>query len=326
MDRWEEGFDRWTPRTPNEAESADDTGTNLDRAELFRLARELAEQRQAPVVGADAEIEQLKQSLRERAEAVAARERELTELQRKLERDRPGSRTIALRPKRGDAVDGEALAARERATVERTHALDDRERAVAAGAAELEIEAARLAERELELAEELKTVQTTLAATEAERKLAAAEREQLEERDRAIHEREKTLAAARLELTAERETLETRARDLERQATALAAVSTNDEHPAADRAAEAARERAALAALEERELALAERESKLEDTERELGLRRREVEAERNALLERERRGRRVDDAEQRDPVSRPFAPPSFSEGLASLARSRSRD
>jgi hypothetical protein len=322
MDSWEEGFDKWTPRTPKAAESADETGADLDRDELLRLARELAEQRQAPVVGADSEIVQLKQSLRERAEAVAVRERELTELQRKLERDRPGIRTIGLRPKRADAVDGEVLAARERATAERTHALDDRERAVAAEAAELEAEAARLAEREAELAEELRTVQTTLAATEAERKLAAAEREQLEERDRAIHEREKTLAAARLELAAEREQQEARARDLERQAAALAA---NDERPAPDHAAEAARERAALAALEERELALADRESKLEDSERELALRRRELEAERNSLLERERRRRRIDVAEERDPVARPFAPPSFSEGLASLARSRSR-
>jgi hypothetical protein len=325
MDSWEEGFDKWTPRTPKAAESADETGTDLDRDELLRLARELAEQRQAPVVDADSEIVQLKQSLRERAEAVAARERELTELQRRLERDRPGIRTIALRPKRADAVDGEALAARERATVERTHALDDRERAVAAEAAELEAEATRLAEREAELAEELKTVQATLAATEAERKLAAAEREQLEERDHAIHEREKTLAAERLELAAERERQEARARDLARQAAALAAVSRNDERPATDHAAEAARERAALAAVEERELALANRESKLEDSERELALRRRELEAERNSLLERERRRRRIDVADERDPVARPFAPPSFSEGLASLARSRSR-
>jgi hypothetical protein len=323
MDRWEEGFDTWTPRTPKTAESAEDTGTDLDRAELLRLARELAEQRQAPTVAGDAEIEQLKQSLRERAEAVAARERELNELQRKLERDRPGIRgRIELRPKRGDGVDGEALAARERATVERSHALEDRERAVAAEAAELEAETERLAERERRLAEELKTVQTTLAATEAERELAAAERERLEERDRAIHEREKTLAAARLELAAERQKLEDRARAVERQA---AAASTHDRQPASDHAEAVARERAALVAVEERERALADRETRLEDSERELALRRREVEAERNALLERERRRRRLDVAEAGDPVARPFAPPSFSDGLASLARSRSR-
>jgi hypothetical protein len=322
MDRWEEGFDNWTPRAPKQAEPADDTGTDLDRAELLRLARELAEQRQAPAVAGDPEIERLKQSLRERAEAVAARERELDELQRKLERDRPGIRgRIELRTKRDDAVDGEVLAARERATVERSHALDERERAVAAEAAELEAEAERLAQRELGLAEELKTVQTTLAATEAERELAAAERERLEERDRAIHEREKTLAAARIELAAERQKIEDRARDVERRA---AAVAMRDQ-PAPDDAEAAARERAALVALEERERALADRESRLEDSERELALRRREVEAERNSLLERERRRRRLDVAEAGDPVVRPFAPPSFSEGLASLARSRSR-
>jgi hypothetical protein len=318
MDRWEEGFDNWTPRAPKQAESADDTGTDLDRAELLRLARELAEQRQVPTVAGDPEIERLKQSLRERAEAVAARERELNELQRKLER--PGIRgRIELRPKRGDAVDTEVVAARERATVDRSQALDERERAVAAEAAELEAEAERLAARERELAEELQTVQSTLAATEAERELAAAERQKLEERDRAIHEREKTLAAARLEVVAERQKLEARAREVERQASAL---STHDSRPAAD---VAAREQAALAAVEERERALADRESRLEDSERELGLRRREVEAERNALLERERRRRRLDVADGDDPVARPFAPPSFSEGLASLARSRTR-
>ena len=133
MDSWEEGFDIWTPGTPREAGEADageDTGTDLDRAELLRLARELAERRQAPQTGADAEIEQLKRALRERAEAIAARERELAELQRRLERDRPSVRSLLeLRPKqRGETVDGEALAARERATHERTQALAARER------------------------------------------------------------------------------------------------------------------------------------------------------------------------------------------------------
>jgi len=103
MDSWEEGFDIWTPGTPREAGEADageDTGTDLDRAELLRLARELAERRQAPQTGADAEIEQLKRALRERAEAIAARERELAELQRRLERDRPSVRSLLeLRPK-----------------------------------------------------------------------------------------------------------------------------------------------------------------------------------------------------------------------------------
>ncbi|HEX7582520.1 MAG TPA: hypothetical protein VF321_05480, partial [Gaiellaceae bacterium] len=118
MDSWEEGFDIWTPGTPGKADAGEDTGTDLDRAELLRLARELAERRQAPQTGADAEIEQLKQALRERAEAIATRERELAELQRRLERDRPSVRSLLeLRPRqRGETVDGEALAARERAT------------------------------------------------------------------------------------------------------------------------------------------------------------------------------------------------------------------
>jgi hypothetical protein len=75
MDSWEEGFDTWTPRTPDQADAGDDTGTDLDRAELLRLARELAERRQAGQTGADAEVDRLKQTLRERAEAVATRPR-----------------------------------------------------------------------------------------------------------------------------------------------------------------------------------------------------------------------------------------------------------
>jgi len=130
MDSWEEGFDNWTPPqgTPRAA-PGDDTGTELDRAELLRLARELAESRRVPVAGTDSEVEQLKQSLRERAEAIATREAELAALQRKLERDRTGIRgRLELRPKRADTpVDGEAIVARERATYERAKAGEQRQ-------------------------------------------------------------------------------------------------------------------------------------------------------------------------------------------------------
>jgi hypothetical protein len=82
IDRWEEGFDSWTPRRGGGA--PDDTGVDLDRDTLLRLARELAERRHSEQEHAGAELERLKQSLRERAEAIAARERELAELQTRL--------------------------------------------------------------------------------------------------------------------------------------------------------------------------------------------------------------------------------------------------
>jgi hypothetical protein len=75
-DSWEESFDTW---------SGEDALAEVDREQLLRLARELAERRQAERTEARAEIEQLKQALRERAELVAAHERELVERERLLE-------------------------------------------------------------------------------------------------------------------------------------------------------------------------------------------------------------------------------------------------
>jgi hypothetical protein len=83
---------------------------------------------------------------------------------------------------------------------------------------------------------------------------------------------------------------------------------------------------AELAAAEEREQALAQRESKLDGRERDLALMRQGLDAERNALLERERGLHRREVADVRESFAQPFAPPSFSEGLAALARSRSHD
>ena len=110
MDRWEEGFDRWTPRG---AGASDETGVDLDREAVLRLARELAERRHSEQQHAVAELEALKQSLRERAEAIGARERELEKLER------------AGRPKKKEkagvlpaAVAAEALIAREHAALE----------------------------------------------------------------------------------------------------------------------------------------------------------------------------------------------------------------
>src|SRR5881397_3559519 len=95
MDSWEEGFDVWTPPAAQAPGEATDTGTDLNRDELLRLARELAGRRHA-------EQEHARTQLRERAAAVAVRERELEELQRRLEgqRHRGRGRLEELRAKR----------------------------------------------------------------------------------------------------------------------------------------------------------------------------------------------------------------------------------
>ncbi|MDX6473589.1 MAG: hypothetical protein QOK22_2405 [Gaiellaceae bacterium] len=354
MDSWEESFDTWVPGVPQPpgaptakaGGAAEDTGTDLDRAELLRLARELAERRQAGRTSADTEVEQLKQELRERAASIAARERELEALQRRLESGRPAIRgKLELRTKRSDRHDpgagkaggDEALAARERATLERARLLAERERdaeareqAAAEAAARLEAEAARIAQRERELAAELAAAQAKLAETDSERELTRAERERLEERDRAVHEVEKELAAARMELERERQALEARAGELGAKAAALDQAAEKGTKRATQQLVEqaGAAERDAttkLAGVGERERALASREAKLEARERDLGLMRQGLDAERNALLERERALRRREIADVRGSFEPPLVPPSFSEGLAALARSRSR-
>src|SRR5690242_13532900 len=117
-ERWEEGFDRWRP--PAVAPS-DDTGVDVERVELLRLARELAEQRHLEHERARAELEQLKLALRERAESIAARERELAERERQLA---AGRQPRLNRKERTDSAAAEVLVARERAALERAHALE----------------------------------------------------------------------------------------------------------------------------------------------------------------------------------------------------------
>jgi hypothetical protein len=76
-----------------------------------------------------------------------------------------------------------------------------------------------------------------------------------------------------------------------------------------------------LAALEARERELERLETKVDARERDLLLLRQGLDSERNALLERERALRRREVAEVRESFAPPLAPPSFSEGLAALAR-----
>ena len=175
IDRWEEGFDSWTPR-----------GADTERESLLRLARELAERRRTLEDHADPELAQLKQSLRQRAEAIAARERELAELTKRFE---------GRKLRKQDAPDIEAVAARERAALERAQALEARERELQARFAELEAETERVSAREREL-------ESRIDESRSERELASAERTRLEQRAEEARRVEKELAALRIELEA----------------------------------------------------------------------------------------------------------------------------
>lgn len=295
VDRWEEGFDTWTP--PRSAPS-DDTGVDLDRESLLRLARELADKRHAEHDQSRAELEELKRTLRDRAAAVAVRERELERLERK-----GGIRRKEPKPARDD----EALVARERAALERSQAVEARERELQARQAELEARAAEVAAREEALRRELDLATNERTQSESERQLAAAERERLDEREQAARRIEKELAQSRIELEQERERLEARAREVDARTRAV-----EGDEQAADPYAEREEELRAL-------------EARLEERDRELALVRQGLDAERNALLERERMLRRREVAEVRQSAGTPFAPPRFSDGLAAFARMRSR-
>jgi chromosome segregation ATPase len=304
IDRWEEGFDSWTPRRAGGA--ADDTGVDLDREALLQLARELAERRHSQQEHAGAELERLKQSLRERAEAIAARERELAELQKRLGGGKP------RKQEQPAPVDTDALIARERAALDRARTLEARERELQKRAADLEAHVAQIEQRELELAMELAQAQAQLNESLSERELASAEREKLEERAEEARRVEKELAARRIELEQERESLETRARAVEARTHALETIP-------------AERHEERTEPYEQRAGELHLLETKLAARERELALMRQSLDAERNALLDRERALRRREVAEVRQSFDAPLAAPSFSEGLAAFVSWRSR-
>ena len=301
IDRWEEGFDSWTPRRGGGA--PDDTGVDLDREALLRLARELAEKRHSEQEHAGAELERLKQSLRERAEAIGARERELAELQTRLGEGKP-------RKKQPDTANTDALVARERAALERAQTLEARERELQDRAADLEGQAERVGQHELELATELALAQSHLNDSLSERELASAERAKLEERAEEARRVEKELAGRRIELEQERERLEARALEVEARTRALETIPAEPAEPPTD-------------PYEQRESELRRLETTLETRERELALIRQSLDAERNALLERERALRRREVADVRQSFDAPLVAPSFSEGLAAFVSSR---
>jgi len=288
-DKWEDGFDSWTPR--EQASGADDTGVDLDREALLKLARELAARRQAERTDSGGELERLKQTLRERAEAIAARERELEAFERRAGK--------GAKKERKEAAPNAAavVAARERAAFERARALDARERELKQRFAQLEREFDDLGRREEELEEELARARAEVRESRSERELAGAERAQLERRAEEARRVEKELA--------------TRRRELE----ALISSGGVRFEGAAQFTGEPS----------EQERALRELEARLDFREHELALVRQGLDAERNALLVRERELRRRELAELRQSFGTPLAPPGFAEGLAAFVSSRRR-
>ena len=291
-DEWEDGFDSWTPR--EQADGVDDTGTDLDRETLLKLARELAARRQAERTDSGGELERLKQTLRERAEAIAARERELQALERRAGKG-PKKERKEVAP---DAA--AVVAARERAALERARALDARERELKQRFAQLEREFDDLGRREEALEEELAQARAEVRESRSERELASAERAQLEFRAEEARRVEKELANRRREFEA--------------------LISGGGVR--FDRATQLTGEPGEPG---EQERAVRELEAKLDFRERELALVRQGLDAERNALLERERELRRRELAELRESFDTPLAPPGFTEGLAAFVSARRR-
>jgi hypothetical protein len=283
---WEEAFDTWKPG----ADAPDDIGTDVDREELLRLARELAAQRNAEHEQARRELEQLKESLRERAEAVAEREREVLALQKRLEKGKaPKAKAKPELP------DPETIVARERAAYERLHDVEAREARLRTQSAQLEAEATKLAALQAELRE-----------SQGDLELAAAERERLEERLEQTRRTEKELASIRVELELQRQSVAAR----ERRVRALAAGEADPGGPDP---------------YDEREEELRRLEERLEVRERELALQRQGLDAQRIELRERERTQRRREVADVRQTFEPPLTPPSFADGLAAFVRSRKR-
>jgi DNA repair exonuclease SbcCD ATPase subunit len=288
-DEWEDGFDSWTPR--GTGDGTEDAGADLDREELLRLARELAARRRAEHPETDDELERLKQTLRERAEAIAARERELEALERKAGK---GTKKERREPPPDAAA---IVAARERAALERARALDSREQELKRRFAQLEHAFDEVGRREEALEEELTRARAQIQESRSERELAIAERAQLELRAEEARRVEKELAARR--------------RDIEALIAGGGAVHV--ERPMQ------------VGELSDQERALRDLEARLDTRERELALARQGIDAERNALLEREREVRRRELAELRQSFGTPLTPPGFAEGLAAFVSSRGR-
>jgi len=152
--------------------------SQLDLEEVRRLARDLAARRDAAQAEMQGEIELMKESLRERAAAIAQREQRLAELERRTGADELGQELAAARRAVAEAEAERRLAAAER------DRLEEREQRIRA--VEKELAALRM-----ELERE-RTPARRPAASARQRQLDAREAA-LEEREAALEEREAAL-------------------------------------------------------------------------------------------------------------------------------------
>ena len=92
----------------------------MERAdeELRRLARELSERRESAYAEVQAEVETMKASLRERAAAIAERERELAELEQRMNENGLAAELANARRLAAEAESERRLAAAERDRLE----------------------------------------------------------------------------------------------------------------------------------------------------------------------------------------------------------------
>jgi chromosome segregation ATPase len=151
----------------------------MEIQEVRRLARELASRRDAAYAEVRDEVESMKAELRQRAAAIAERERHLTELERRVDANGLAEELAAARRTVAEAEAERALAAAER------ERLDEREQQIRRVEKEL-------AARRMDLEHEQRAPARRPAASTRQRELDAREAE-LDEREAALDLREAAL-------------------------------------------------------------------------------------------------------------------------------------
>jgi chromosome segregation ATPase len=183
-----------------------------ERRRLKELERNLATERTRIQEAAAREISRMQAALKEAADRAGKREQELERTQRKLDRTGRGGRLAAFGLAARTSGHDESIAQREAQA-------DERERALAAAAAELEHETARLRELEASLAASRVGVEQAEAL--------AAETAALEARNASLDEQVAELVEAERRsaelLAARAAALESRAQDLDARSAELEA-------------------------------------------------------------------------------------------------------
>jgi hypothetical protein len=310
---------------------------NADRAEVLRLARQLAESRERQNVEALLQVEDLKRALRERASDVARRELEVERRIRELDDlDGRGRESRRLRMRRAErpqdmdkASEDERLTRRESEVQRRLDALVPRERAIT------ERETA-LRDRERDVTESKESVERRKLELESSYARLRESEAAYAELRAALEDQERQLEASRAEISRMTDELVARAAALEAAEQELAQVRARhgDSVPSEHELGDDERERR-FAASRERRLATREQEAVVDElAAREAELLAREAEllrlqsglgAQQESIRRRERA---LEDAErlrerERALPATPYV--SFTEGLDAFSGGRPR-